>query len=339
MNRIAGHNRIYILVICLVVITTRHAVSQSVDRVEAIGITVRNMDDALRFYTGVLPFEKVSDEYADGEVYEKLKGLFGIHLRKVKLRLGDEYIVLTDYLTTGGRPVPQDSRSNDLWFQHIAIVVSDMDAAYHKLRTHNVAHVSTRPQTLPKTIPAAAGIKAFYFQDPDGHTLELIYFPYGKGNPKWQQHDNNLFLGIDHTAIAVSRTAASSKFYNDLLGMKFQGESYNFGNEQEHLNNVSGARLRISGNKTRNGPGVEFLDYLAPADGRPYPVNARPDDLIHLETIVITPDATGLFEKMKEAGNTIISDGVIVLPSNNDNYRRGFYVRDPDGHVVGIFEK
>ncbi len=313
--------------------------SQSVDRVEAIGITVQNMDEALRFYTDVLLFEKVADEYADGEVYEKLKGLFGIHLRKVKLRLGDEYIVLTDYLTAGGRPVPQDSRSNDLWFQHIAIVVSDMDAAYDRLRTHNITHVSTRPQTLPKTIPAAEGIKAFYFQDPDGHTLELIHFPQGKGNPKWQQHDNRLFLGIDHTAIAVSRTSASRKFYNNLLGMKFQGESYNFGNEQEHLNNVSGARLRISGNKTRNGPGVEFLDYLAPADGKPYPVNARPDDLIHWETIVITPDATGLFEKLKEGGNTIISDGVIVLPSNNDNYRRGFYVRDPDGHVVGIFEK
>ena len=44
-----------------------------------------------------------------------------------RMRLGRERIVLTQ---RGGRPVPAESRSNDLWFQHLAIVVSDIDRAY-----------------------------------------------------------------------------------------------------------------------------------------------------------------------------------------------------------------
>src|SRR3712207_7016443 len=47
------------------------------------------------------------------------------------------------------------------------------------------------------------------------------------------------------------------------------GASENYGTEQEHLNNVRGARLRITSLRApRGGIGVEFLEYLAPRDGR-----------------------------------------------------------------------
>src|SRR4249920_1346072 len=93
--------------------------------------------------------------------------------------------------------------------------------------------------------------------------------------------NGKLFLGIDHTAIVVDDTAQSLKFYRDLLGLKLTGESMNHGTEQEHLNNVAGARLRISGLRGQNGPGIEFLDYLAPKDGRPAPKESRANDLWH----------------------------------------------------------
>ena len=134
---------------------------------------------------------------------------------------------MTEYLTPGGRPVPQDSRSNDLWFQHVAIIVSDMGKAYETLRTNKVRHASTGPQTLPSYITAAAGIKAFYFKDPDNHVLEILQFPDGKGLRKW--HDlagsGKLFLGIDHTAIVVSNSEFSLKFYRDALGLTVAGTS------------------------------------------------------------------------------------------------------------------
>ncbi|MEO6452904.1 MAG: VOC family protein [Ginsengibacter sp.] len=156
-----------------------------VQRVGTIGITVKDMKASVKFYAEVLGFKKISDDELYGENYEQLEGIFGLRIHVVRMQLGDEQIELTDYLTQGGRSIPEDMQSNDLFFQHIAIVVSDMDKAYARLRKYMVMHVSTGPQTLPASNAAAAGIKAFYFHDPDMHNLELIYFPKGKGQPKW----------------------------------------------------------------------------------------------------------------------------------------------------------
>src|SRR6476661_1136646 len=195
-----------------------------IDGVDAIGITVSDMDRALEFYSKVLTFEKVSDTEVAGENYEHLQGVFGLRMRVVRMRLGEESIELTEYLVPKGRPIPIDSRSNDRWFQHIAIITSDMDKAYAWLRQNKVEHASTGPQRLPDWNKNAAGIKAFYFRDPDKHWLEILQFPAGKGDQKWQKKDK-LFLGIDHTAIVVSDTEASLKFYRDALGLHIAGTS------------------------------------------------------------------------------------------------------------------
>src|SRR5436190_2011087 len=154
--------------------------------VESVGVTVSDMDHSVAFYSA-LAFTKVSDVEVLGEQYGHLEGFFGSRMRIVRMQLGNEFVDLTEYLAPRGRPIPLDSRSNDLWFQHIAIVVSDMDQAFEKLRALKVQFVSTGPQTLPPSIKAAAGIKAFYFRDPDQHNLEIIYFPPGKGDPHWQE--------------------------------------------------------------------------------------------------------------------------------------------------------
>jgi catechol 2,3-dioxygenase-like lactoylglutathione lyase family enzyme len=142
--------------------------------VQAIGMTVSDMDRSVAFFTDVLTFETVSDIEVAGEEYDRLQGLFGTRQRIVRLRLGDEQIELTEYLAPRGRPLPVDSRSNDRWFQHVAIIVSDMDAAYARLRQHKVEHASPEPQRLPDWNVAAGGIKAFYFKDPDGHAVKVV---------------------------------------------------------------------------------------------------------------------------------------------------------------------
>src|SRR5215218_7670945 len=248
-----------------------------VEQVGAIGMTVSDMDASVDFYSRVLSFEKVSDVEVTGEDYERLQGVFGLRMRVVRMRLGEEFIELTEYLTPKGRPVPVDSRSNDRWFQHIAIITSDMDKAYALLRQNKVEHASTGPQRLPDWNKNAGGIKAFYFRDPDKHWLEILQFPAGKGDQKWQNKDK-LFLGIDHTAIVVSDTETSLKFYRDALGLRVAGASENYGPEQERLNNVFGARLRITALRAARGPGVELLEYLAPRTGRPMPVDSKAND-------------------------------------------------------------
>jgi catechol 2,3-dioxygenase-like lactoylglutathione lyase family enzyme len=308
-----------------------------VAKVESVGITVKEMDPSVKFYTEVLGFKKVSDAEYKGESFEKLQGVFGLNMRVVRLQLGDEFIELTDYLTTGGRSIPENAKSNDLFFQHIAIVVSDMDKAFQQVKKYNVEYVSTAPQTLPKSIPAAEGIKAFYFHDPDNHNLELIYFPKGKGQDKWQHRNGKVFLGIDHTAIGVSSTENSHHFYMNLLGIERKGDSWNKGIEQEHLNNVEGASLHITGYRAEAGPGVEFLQYINPGPGKAYPKDSRSDDLWHWQTALIVDDAEALFIKLK-AANTFFVSKELVYQQVNGVHSKSFIVRDPDGHALMIKE-
>jgi catechol 2,3-dioxygenase-like lactoylglutathione lyase family enzyme len=307
--------------------------------VDAIGMTVADMDRSLDFYTNVLSFEKVSDVEVAGTEYEELQGVFGLRMRVARLKLGDEAIELTEYLAPRGKAFPADSRSNDRWFQHVAIIVSDMDRAYARLRRHRVPHLSSGPQRLPDWNKNAAGIQAFYFADPDGHPLEILQFPPGKGDPRWHRSTDRLFLGIDHTAIVVGDTEASLKFYRDLLGLRVVGESENYGTEQEHLNNVFGARLRITTLRAASGPGVEFLEYLSPRGGRPFPGDERANDLVHRQTRLITGAADAAAQALHGGKAAFVSSGVISLSDGALGFRRSFLARDPDGHVVQLSEK
>jgi catechol 2,3-dioxygenase-like lactoylglutathione lyase family enzyme len=303
-----------------------------------VGLTVSDMDRSVEFYTTVLDFAKETDDELAGPAYEQLGGVFGVRLRVVRLRLGGEYLQLTEYLASAGRPAPVDSRSNDRWFQHVAIIVRDMDSAYARLRRFKVRHASTGPQLLPATIPNAAGIRAFYFRDPDGHPLEILQFPPDKGDPKWHAPSDRLFLGIDHTAIVVADTRASLAFYRDVLGFRVAGESLNFGTEQEHLNNVPGARLRITGLRAPAGPGVEVLEYLTPRDGRLSPADERPNDLVHWQTTVLVPDAGAAAEAVRRGNFRLVSPAPVEVPDTTLGFTRGLLVRDPDGHAVQLVE-
>jgi catechol 2,3-dioxygenase-like lactoylglutathione lyase family enzyme len=311
----------------------------AIEAVDAVGMTVADMERSVQFYSSVLSFEKVSDVEVTGRAYEQLQGVFGLRMRVVRMRLGEECLELTEFLAPRGRPVPVDSRSHDRWFQHIALIVRDMDRAYQWLRQHRVEHASSGPQRLPDWNPNAAGIRAFYFKDPDGHPLEILQFPAGKGDMRWHQSSDRLFLGIDHTAIVVGDTEASLTFYRDALGLKVVGESENYGTEQEHLNNVFGARLRITTLRAAYGPGLELLEYLTPRDGRPIPADARANDLLHWQTTLLTRGIASLTDQLRAGKFTLVSPGVVALAEGQVGYTAGLLVRDPDGHAMQMIER
>ena len=321
------------IVVVFILFLYQEAHSQ-VTQVISIGLTVGNMDRSVRFFHDVLDFKKISDEEYQGIAYENLEGIFGLRMRVVRMQLGSETIELTDYLTSGGRSIPEDARSNDLIFQHIAVVVGNMEEAYAHLRKYMVMHVSTGPQTLPASNKAAAGIKAFYFHDPDMHNIELIYFPKGKGQPKWQKTNGKLFLGIDHTAIGVRDTDSSLHFYQDMLGIQRKGDSWNMGMEQAHLNFVEGASLHITGLRANEGPGIEFLQYLSPGPGKPFPEDTRADDIWYWQTSLETHDADKLYKQLKDAGYKFVSKEIIEFRGREGQKIKAFIVRDPDGHAL-----
>jgi catechol 2,3-dioxygenase-like lactoylglutathione lyase family enzyme len=312
----------------------------AVQSVAAIGMTVSEMDRSVAFYSDTLTFKKISDVEVDGDEYDKLWGLFGVRARVVRMQLGEQTLELIQFVSPPDvRPIPVPSNSNDLWFQHFAIVVRDMDEAWKQLRKHHVRQISPRPQTIPKTNAAAAGIKAIKFRDPDGHNLELLWFPEGKGNSVWHKPTNDLFLGIDHTAMTVRKTDNSVKFYRDRLGLAVAGASLNIGTEQEHLDSLHGARVRVTGLQPLIGPpGVEFLEYELPESGRPMPADARPTDLWHWQVTLVVGDAEEAAARLR-GHVTFVSSGVVTLPDGALGFKKGFLVRDPDGHAVQMVQK
>jgi catechol 2,3-dioxygenase-like lactoylglutathione lyase family enzyme len=309
----------------------------SVVAVDAPGFTVANLDAEVAFFTDVLTFREVSETETAGDGIEQLEGVFGARVRVARLALGDEALELTEYLAPAGRPIPGDAKSNDHAFQHVAIVVRDMDAAYARLRAHHVTHASSGPQRLPDWNPNAGGIQAFYFKDPEGHVLEILSFPDSKGDPKWHRPTDALFLGIDHTAIVVSDTDASLALYRDVLGLRVAGGSENWGIEQERLNNVFGARLRITTLRAARGPGIEFLEYLAPSTGRPAPADLAANDLAHWQTkLVLAPEtmpatAAGFAWSPVSAGAEPHAVPELGITD-------GLLVRDRDGHGLLLME-
>jgi catechol 2,3-dioxygenase-like lactoylglutathione lyase family enzyme len=310
-----------------------------VHAVESVALVVADMDRSVAFFRDVLTFEPIADVEVAGDEHERLQGVFGLRLRTVRLRLGGEFLDLVQYLAPEGRPVPVDSRSHDRWFQHVAIIVRDMDRAYARLRAHHVRHASAGPQRLPDWNRNAGGIQAFYFKDPDGHPLEILAFPPDKGAAKWHAPADRLFLGIDHTAIVVDDTETSLRFYRDGLGLTVTGESENYGIEQERLNNVFGARLRITGLTAGAGPGIEFLDYLAPDDGRPAPADVRGNDLIAWQTRLLARDIKTVTARLLPRTFAFVSPGVVVLPDGRTGFRQGVVLRDPDGHAVMLAQR
>ncbi|PZR77628.1 MAG: hypothetical protein DLM52_04105, partial [Chthoniobacterales bacterium] len=214
--------------------------------ITAIEMTVSDLNRSTEFFTGVLQFHVI-------EQNEEVS----------RLQLGREKLVL-HRAASGAHKIPDDFASNDQLFQHLAIVVSDMDSAYQRLLEHGVGMVSKGPQRLPDWNRDAAGIRALYFRDPDGHFLELIQFPRAKGEEHWQRKTSSLFLGIDHSAVAVSDTKRSLAFYRDTVGLSVAGVSWNFGGEQELLNRVPGSRVKITSLRGARGPGIELLEYERP---------------------------------------------------------------------------
>jgi catechol 2,3-dioxygenase-like lactoylglutathione lyase family enzyme len=202
----------------------------SIDR---IVLRVGDMARSRAFYT-LLGFEP-----ADGD----------------RLMLGGETIELA----LGNEAYPEPRAANDPWFQHFAIAVSDADAAVARLAGSGFAPISVGgAELLP---PNTGSVIAYKFRDPDGHPLEFSYIP---GSDWLANAGDRLFLGIDHTALAVSDLATSLKFYADLGFTEF-GRSLNTGPEQDRLDGLDGIAVEIVALRPRGaGPHLELLHYLTP---------------------------------------------------------------------------
>ena len=310
--------------------------------ISRVALTVRELSRSVKFYEKALNFQQIGSYTIESPTAGLIFGMTDanpkLSVTIAVLTLGEEVIELMEFQNSAPiADIPADSASNDLWFQHLAVVVANMDTAWGHLKMFDIDPISPAPQTLPGYLEAA-GISAYYFKDPDGHVLELIHFPKEKGDSKWHEKKAGLFLGIDHTAIVVKDTNASLPFYEE-LGFTKEAQMKNYGSQQEKLDQVKDARMLVTSLASEAGMGVEFLDFKKPEDGRSFPKDARPNDLIHWHTVIEADDLPATFDRMKQAGNEILSENITRITDWEQDEYHGFLVRDKDGHAVLVIEK
>jgi len=144
---------------------------------------------------------------------------------------------------------------------------------------------------------------------------------------------------FQHIAIVVSDTDKSLAFYRDLLGLRVAGESENFGVEQEHLNQVFGARLRITALRAEKGPGIEFLEYISPPGGRALPENAKANDLIFWHTDLLADEINGLASRLHHRGTRFVTAPSVRLRGDSSDSLDRVMLRDPDGHALELIRR
>ena len=267
-------------------------------RVARFSLTSADPERLARFYVETLGFEQAGIAQGDAEPYG-VPGRVTTH----RLRLGLQEIELACF-EQAGAPYPAASTSHDAWFQHLALVTTDMTAAH--------ARVSASPgwQTIteggqPVRLPASSGgVTAFKFRDPEGHPLELLAFPAGSAPAPWAGAGGAApCVGIDHSAMAVADGARAIAFYGG-LGLSVSARSLNQGPEQQTLDAAPGVEVAVTGlAPTEAPPHLELLAYQRPAI-RPGIVG--PSDVACTRSILVPHDPD-------DAGRMLV---------------------DPDGHIL-----
>ena len=163
-------------------------------------------------------------------------------------------------VAAAGDAYPTPRAANDPWFQHFAVAVADIDAAAAIATAAGAIPISRGgPQRLPAN---TGGVTAFKFRDPDGHPLELSLIP----GSAWLRAalPGAVFLGVDHTAIAVADLAAAQAWY-ERRGFRPTGRSTNTGSEQDRLDGLDGVVVDIVALAPPGaGPHLELLCYRSP---------------------------------------------------------------------------
>ena len=218
-----------------------------------------------------------------GDIEPSLTGVLCIRQargRRSLLRLGRERIELLEFTDSAGRPYPPDSTSTDLWFQHMAIVVSDMTDAYQRVMANRRLRPISRngPVRLPDS---SGGVTAFKFRDHDGHPLELFAFPEGRVPAAWRTaNGTGSFLGVDHTAIAISDTASSTRFFGSVFGFSAGTRTENRGPEQADLDDVEDVHVSVTQlAPDLPAPRLELLRYHV-GTRRPIPPDTASNDIV-----------------------------------------------------------
>ena len=303
-----------------------------VTKLMRVAITVADLDQAAGFFRVGLELDVGPEtRFCDA----RWNALLGLDPRTI-MRTADigfqrESLTLVAF-DPPGVPYPEPRASNDPWFEHVALVAGDIQGVWARLEKAGPEAVTADgPVLLP---PNTGSVTAFKFRDAEGHPLELISFPDGVGDPRWQ-HGSGGIRGFDHTAIAVSDLERSLAFYTGLLGMRVGGRSLNQGPEQDRLDGLSGCLADVVALQplSQPTPHVELLHYRSP-QGRTAVAPPHANDVASVRQVHKVDDLEALVRRLEGEGVVFVSDGLVRLADGGS----GAAVRDPDGHMIVLLD-
>jgi catechol 2,3-dioxygenase-like lactoylglutathione lyase family enzyme len=299
-----------------------------VTRLLRVSVTVADVDAMAAFYRDALGLP-VSDVEPLGDLaWNALLGLAeGTTARGVSVTVGAQEIKLVVF-DPPGAPYPTPRHANDQWFEHVALVAGGIHAVWKRIEAAKPGVITYgEPVLLP---PNTGGVTAFKFRDPEGHPLELLSFPDGVGDPRWQLGEAGI-RGYDHTAIAVTDVARSTAFYTDLLGFRVAGRSLNTGAEQDRLDGLPSCEVDVVALQPASvpTPHLELLHYRAP-QGRAAPAPVEANGVAAARQVHEVSDLEGLVKTLSAADVAFVSPGIVTLKTG----RNAAVIRDPDGHMI-----
>ncbi|HZU90654.1 MAG TPA: VOC family protein [Stellaceae bacterium] len=303
----------------------------AVTRIARVSLTTADPDGLAAFYCEALGFERRGIAHREEQRFSQLMGLDSTEARTLLLDLGRQTLELVGFAPSGRR-YPPDITANDPRFQHIAIVVADMEAAHARLSACLGWTPITHP--APQRLPASSGgVVAFKFRDPEGHPLELLAFPLDRVPPPWREPQRQgPCLGIDHSAVVVADTTRSVRFYEKLLGFRVTSRSLNRGPEQDRLDGVVAALVEVTAlaPDTAEPPHLELLCYRSPAKTLPPEALPHSSDVAATQLVFAVDRLPELVPDLLAAEVGLISAGMVTL----DDGRPAALIRDPDGHAL-----
>ncbi len=294
-------------------------------KLSRIRLVAAQPEQLAEFYESAFGFMRTKSAATDAASLAKLSGKPDATVRLLTLRLGEQEIELVGFHAIG-RSFPPVAGWSPL-FQHFAIVVADMAAAYAQLRAQpGWSAISIGgPQVLP---PASGNMTAFKFRDPEGHPLELLAFSPESTPEHWKRHRAGVALGIDHSAISVADTSRSIAFY-ERFGLNRIGGSLNFGPAQEKLDDIPHVRVEVTAlaSQSHPTPHLELLCYRGGYDRTSHSLAVN--DIAATELVFAVNDKAALHAIAAENRDARISGPVTC----KDGPTRALF-RDPNGHLL-----
>lgn len=117
--------------------------------VTEISTTVEDLDDSTRFCTEVLGAKVVDTRDFSGTELDAQLGTMGAHARVRRLDLGSERLNLMQFLEPASNPPRREAKRNDLDFQHIALVVRDIERVHAAILLEETMPIRFPPTAMP----------------------------------------------------------------------------------------------------------------------------------------------------------------------------------------------